>query len=193
MQILPFHCVIFYSKSGDCVRHLWQGDKGEHSHCSEHDGGDQHDHGRPDVGAEEGDGSQPAARCGNDNRVSIATVPTRAVESARKSELATRFEMRWKRDGLVQAWRKSFSLRGMVLYAEDSILSLMIIIFKSCLFVHRANCMQEQWFIPDVNRPLLNTWYTLFIMCWLHSASRNSICAITRNSYSISLNNFTKM
>lgn len=41
--------------------HLGEGDEGQHGHGSEHDGGDHHHHGWADVGAEEGDGGQPAA------------------------------------------------------------------------------------------------------------------------------------
>lgn len=41
--------------------HLWKGNEGEHGHRGEHYGRDQHDHSWADVGAEEGDGGQPAA------------------------------------------------------------------------------------------------------------------------------------
>lgn len=52
--------------------HLCEGDEGEHSHRREHDGGNQHEYSCDDVGAEKGDGSQPAAE--EDN-----TVVTRGV------------------------------------------------------------------------------------------------------------------
>ena len=52
------------------IGHLWEGNDGEHSHCSEHDGGNQHDHSWPNVGAEEGDGSQPATGEGGGNNKS---------------------------------------------------------------------------------------------------------------------------
>lgn len=42
------------------MRHLGERNEGENSHSCEHDGGNQHDHSRPNIGAEERDGRQPA-------------------------------------------------------------------------------------------------------------------------------------
>ena len=66
-----FHSLFFLFnwKKQHQVGHLCEGDEGEHSHGSKHDGGNQHDHRWADVGAEEGDGSQPATG-GRNRRVS---------------------------------------------------------------------------------------------------------------------------
>lgn len=54
-------------RMSSCLVHLWQSDKGEHGHCRKHDSGNQHHHRWANVGAEEGDGSQPAT-AGRDER-----------------------------------------------------------------------------------------------------------------------------
>lgn len=47
------------------LSHLCESDEGENSHSCKHDGGNQHHHSWANVGAEEGDGSQPAAERNN--------------------------------------------------------------------------------------------------------------------------------